>query len=87
MIIDRAKRYRLSRDVKVRFRDFYDVTAPKGTPLQLVKNGSGTTGDLLAIPPHLCDAGGMGEAGTPSIFGHDSTYFYIFAPLDAVEEF
>ena len=78
-------RYRLNRDVTVKFRGDYDVSAPKGTPVIRHKDGGGC--DIYAIPPTFCDAGGMGKPGTWSIFGHDSTYYHVWAPTDAVEAF
>ncbi|MER9961655.1 hypothetical protein NKJ72_11920 [Mesorhizobium sp. M0045] len=82
-----VKRYRLSRDVVVRFRGDYDVTAKAGTVLEHVPHNGGLKTPGFAIPPAACDAGQMGKAGTWSIFGHDSKHFYIWAPADAVEEF
>lgn len=76
--------YRLSRDVTVRFRGDYDVTAKAGTRLMMIPDGSGKP--CYAIPPSACDAGPMGAAGTRSIFGHDSKYYHVWAPADAVEE-
>jgi len=76
--------YRLSRDVTVRFRGDYDVTAKAGTRLTRHRDGMGKP--CFAIPPNACDAGPMGAAGTWSIFSHDSKHFYIWAPADAVEE-
>ena len=74
----------LACDVAVEFHG-YMVHAPKGTRLELVKGASGGRGDMYAIPPHACDAGVMGKAGTWSIFGHDSKYHYIWASIDAIE--
>lgn len=74
---------KLSRDVTVNFRG-YNVTAKAGTKLELVKNASGTHGNMWAIPAYLCDAGPMGKAGKWSIFGHDSMHYYIWAPIDAI---
>lgn len=85
MNLDRTKKYRLSQDVAVMFRGNYEVKAAKGTRLDLITNADGLTGDALAIPPNLADAGNMGKAGTWSIFGHDSKYFYIWAPKGSWE--
>lgn len=74
-------KFRLSRVVTVRFRGEYDVTAKAGTPLTLIPDGMGNP--CYAIPPSACDAGTMG--GPRSIFAHDSTYYHIWAPPDAVE--
>lgn len=83
--IDRRKSYRLARDVTVKFHN-YEVKAPKGAPLWLIKFASGTTGDLLAIPPRCCDAGAAGAYNKHSIFKHDCTYYYIWAPEGSWEE-
>lgn len=82
-------RYHLSRDVTIRFNGGgdpscgYDVTAKAGAPVLLVPDGMGNP--HYAILPDACDAGPMGSAGTWSIFGHDSCYYYVWAPADAVE--
>lgn len=70
--------YRLSRDVTVQFRGFYTVTAKAGTPLQMIRDGMGKP--CYAIPPHACDPGALA-----AMFKHDATYFYVWAPADAVE--
>lgn len=83
-----TKIHRLSRDVSVMFNgggdpaQGYEVKAKAGTVLVPVPGGMGVN---YAIPPHACDAGNMGKAGTWSIFGHDSTYHHVFAPADAIE--
>ncbi|RUX60133.1 hypothetical protein [Mesorhizobium sp. M7A.F.Ca.CA.002.12.1.1] len=86
-------KYRLSRDVVVRFRGDYDVHAPAGTPVQMIPDGMGKPG--YAIPPGACTVPGIpqleavsrqGKSRKVSIFDHDSTYYYIWAPADAVEE-
>lgn len=82
--------YRLSRDVTVKFNgggkaaDGYDVSARAGTRVKMIPDGMGKP--CYAIPPSACDAGGMGKAGTWSIFGHDAKYYHVWAPADAVEE-
>ncbi|SON54268.1 hypothetical protein HDIA_0727 [Hartmannibacter diazotrophicus] len=76
-------RYVLNRDLTVTFRG-YPVSAKKGAPCTMLRDGLGNP--CFAIRRVACDAGAMGKAGTWSIFGHDSKYFYVWVPSDAVSE-
>lgn len=78
----------LSRDVTILYPDRrgYPVKAKAGTRLQLVRGLYGGKSDGWVIPPGSCDAGGMGKAGTWSIFGHDSKHHYVIPPQRAVQE-
>jgi hypothetical protein len=77
--------YRLSRDVVVMFNgggkasDGYEVRAAAGARLDQVFGGQGA---MYAIPPSVCQV----APTVRGIFKHDSTYHYVWAPADAVEE-
>lgn len=69
---------KLARDVTVIFRGGYPVTAKAGTRLGLSKNGMGQ--DCYYIPRGACDPGPCA-----ALFKHDSTYYFVWAPADAVD--
>ena len=76
---------RLSRDVTIMFNgggraaDGYPVSAKAGTHLLEVTGGLGPS---YAIEVEDC----IIDPGVAALFKHDSTYYYVFAPIDAVEE-
>lgn len=69
---------KLARDVTVIFRGEYPVTAKAGTRLLPLKDGMGKP--CFAIPRGACDPGPCA-----ALFKHDSTYFYVWAPANAVD--
>lgn len=76
-----AKQYRLSRDVTVCFRNSYDVRAKAGTVLEHVPHNGGVKTHGFAIPVAACET----DVGKYADF--DLAHYYVWAPVDAVEEF
>jgi len=74
-------KYVLSRDVELTFQRFHTVRAKAGTPLKMVMCGDGP--GYVISPSHV-------ETDSPrdpnSIWAHDTKYYYIWAPRDAVSE-
>jgi len=70
------KRYRLSRDISIQFHG-YEVTAKAGDPVQPVQGGTGISFALIT---------GRVSQDVAALYAHDSTYRYVWAPADAVEE-
>lgn len=71
------KKYRLSRDVEFTFQQIHTVRAKKDTRV------IGSNGHFILSPSQV-------ETDTPTgprtIWAHDTKYYYIWAPADAVEE-
>lgn len=76
-----AERFRLSRDVTLTFQRIHTVRAKAGTPVQRLISGMGP---CYALSPSAVETDSPTGRGT--IWAHDTTYYHIWAPADAVEE-
>ncbi|KUL94306.1 hypothetical protein DK26_14915 [Bosea sp. WAO] len=74
-------RYQLARDVQMIFQGLHTVRAKAGTPLRMVMCG---TGPGYVIPVARVETDSATGRGT--IWAHDTTFYHIWAPADAVEE-
>lgn len=74
-------KYQTTRDLELSFQRFHKVKVNAGTPVQAIQCG---TGIEYAVNPSLCETDSQTGAGT--IWAHDTKYYYIFVPRDAVAE-
>lgn len=72
--------YQLKEDIQVSFRDFHTVRAKKGSKVTPIRGGGGVV--YYALTQYETDS----PTGKGTIFDHDITYFYIWAPEGTVEE-
>jgi hypothetical protein len=77
--------YRLKYDVSIMFNgggraaDGYPVTAKKGAPVMMMKDGLGT--------PCYAIVTGKVDPSVVSLFNHDGKYYHVWVSADSVEEF
>lgn len=76
-----GKRFRLSRDVTLTFQRLHTVRAKAGTAVQEIMGGMGPNYALSPLAVETDSPTGRG-----SLWAHDTTYYHIWAPSDAVEE-
>jgi hypothetical protein len=69
----------LNRDVELKFRDFHNVVARKGTRVDPIKCGDGVH---YAVHPNLVEV--AGDRGPRSIWVFDTDHYHIWVPDDAV---
>lgn len=76
------KRYRLSRDVQLSFRNFHTVRAKAGAPVD-PRTCGGDRVEFSIEPAHVETDSPRGDG---SMWQHDTRYFFIWVRFDAVEE-
>lgn len=73
-------KYQLSRDIELLFLG-HIVRAKKGTSVQMIPDGRGLP--CYTLYPANVETGS--HQGRGSLWRHDTKYYYIWAPNDAVE--